>query len=599
MLGASGTGQMAVDLLVLLATAGMVAILLGRLRVATVAGYLVAGALIGPHALGLVGEGESIESIRVLATILLMFTIGMHLDVSGMQRGLVSILVVGAVTTFLVAVLGWPVVRLFGGSWSGALAISMALSMSSTAVVMRMLEQRKELQRVRGRLIFGVLLVQDLVVLVVLAMLPLLAIWGTGAVGAVEADDSSFRGPWRVIGQEALAIGGITLMILIGRYTLPRLLQEAARDSSGEVLLVVSAAIALGAAVFSAWLKFSPELGAFLAGFLLAGTPFRYQLAGQMIPMRDLFMAVFFTAVGLQLPIDIVLSDWWVIALGVGALVALKATVIMLVMWGAGISGPVAVYGALALAQGGEFSLVVLAQARAVGVISDEGFGYTVATIVVSLMVTPALFKLAELLSGPSARLRPPRWIRAPRLTPEPEDPPSDPGTELPPEPNGRSRAEVGRAIVAGFGPVGRAVHDMLERRGVAVTVIDLNPRTVRRQTDLGRRIVFGDASNSDVLESAGLSRADAVILTMPDEPATLQACRVIRALRPDVFVAARANVLSKALQAMQLGADHVVVEELAAAEAMASQVLQKIEDLTAGRGTGRKLYRPASPPSA
>ena len=590
------SGQIAVDLLVLLATAGLVATLGRRVRMASIAGYLIAGTLIGPSALGFVTESESTGAIRNLATILLMFTIGMHLDVRGLRGGLVSMALAATASTVLIGVVGAPVVRLFGVSTPAAIAVALAMSMSSTAVVLRVLDLRRELHSTRGRLVFGILVFQDMLTLGILAALPLLEVWARGGEAGVDGVMSS---PLQRLGAASLAIGGIAVLIVVGRWIVPRLLLEAARDPSNEVLLVVSAAIALGAAVFSAWLGFSPELGAFLAGFLLAGTPFRYQLAGQLTPIRDLFMAVFFTAVGLQLPLGTVAADWWLVLIGVAVTVAGKALITGGVVWAAGASAAVAAYAGVALAQGGEFSLVILTEAHATrGILSETAYAHSIAVVVVSLMITPMLLEGARWASERARAWPAAPWIRAAALAAEPPPPhplPEEPDSELTPAPAaprpppGPPR---GRAIVAGFGPVGRAVADALDRRGVSVTIIELNPRTVRKQTRLGRSIVFGDASNAEVLESAGIGRADAVILTMPDEESTLQACRVVRGLRPDVFVAARANVLSKALQAMQLGADHVVVEELAAAEAMAAQVMAKLEQRAAGEDTGPKLYQ-------
>jgi CPA2 family monovalent cation:H+ antiporter-2 len=158
------------------------------------------------------------------------------------------------------------------------------------------------------------------------------------------------------------------------------------------------------------------------------------------------------------------------------------------------------------------------------------------------------------------------------------------------PEPANANTAKARRAIVAGFGPVGRAVADRLERLGVRTTIVELNPRTVEKQFELGRSIVYGDAANREVLERAGIESADAVILTMPDEEAVLRSCRLIRLIHPGVFIAARVNMLSKGLQAMQLGADHTVVEELATAQAMADEVVLKLRQREGGE-EGPRLY--------
>lgn len=563
------------DLLVILATAGLVALALRRLHMAVVPGYLIAGAIIGPFALGLVGHTEasveSIASISNLAVVLLMFTIGLHLDIGDLRGRILSMSAVGVGSTLAATLLGWPVAMLFGLSGTSALVLAMAISISSTAVVLRLLQQRRELHRVRGRLCFGVLLVQDLVAITMLALVPALGAWASGDAVPVSDEDAALSGPGALLAHASLAIGGVAALIVAGKLILPRLLSEAAAgsaESGGEVLLVVSSAVALGAAAITTWIGLSPELGAFLAGFLLSATPVRFQIAGQLAPVRDLLMAVFFTTVGLKLPVEQVAHGWWIIVLGVLTLVAIKAAAIGIVTWAAGATGAVAVYVGLALAQGGEFSLVMLDQAEEAGAITETAGAYGIAIVVVSLVATPLLIDFGRNLAGRAA------WVPLARSA-DPAEPAASAESEAEPKP----APACGRAIIAGFGPVGRAVAVQLEEAGVPYTVVELNPRTVQKQADLGRSIVYGDAANAEVLESAGFMEAEAVILTMPDEEAMLRACRLIRELRPDVFIAARANVLSKGMQAIQFGANHVVVEEVAAAEAMGDQVITKLQE--------------------
>lgn len=575
---------MAIDLLAILSAAGLVALLARKINLATIPCYLIAGALIGPHALGVAGVGEGgASSISSLATVMLMFTIGLHLDIGSLRGGLVSIALVTVISSILCILVGWPVGVLFGLSSPAAIAVAMALTISSTAVVLRIMEQKRELHLVQGRTTLAVLVLQDMVALLLMATLPLLAVWGrSGDSSAAHSINmaSMFR-------DAGIAIGGIAALVIVGRMALPRLLKAAA--FSQEVLLVVSAAVALASAVATAALKFSPELGAFLAGFLLASTPFRYQLAGMLAPLRDLFLAIFFTAIGLDLSWHTMLSGWWIVLLGVGVTVGMKSVLTSVTAWAAGASGPVAVFLGLALAQGGEFSLVLLAQAKVAGILNDNQSALAITCVVLTLIITPNLMDMGRMLMPQARKVPPAWWIRKSML----RDATAHPQVEAEDgETDGAGGPALGSlAIVAGFGPVGRAVADNLEKRGVIVTVIELNPRTVEKQHALGRSIVYGDASNPEVLAKAGLHRAEAVVLTMPDEEAVLRACRVVRQNKPDVFIAARLNVLSKALQAMQQGADHTVVEELATAEAMAGQVILKLEKRAAGEDDGPKLY--------
>ncbi len=580
----SGDHGLAVDLLAILSAAGLVALLARKINLATIPCYLIAGALIGPHALGAAGTGEGgASSISSLATVMLMFTIGLHLDIGSLRGGLVSIALVTVISSLLCILIGWPLGMLFGMSAPAAIAVAMALTISSTAVVLRVMEQKRELHLVQGRTTLAILVLQDMVALLLMATLPLLALWGRGGQGTTGPSISTMS----MLKDAGIAIGGIAALVIVGRLALPRLLKAAA--FSQEVLLVVSAAVALASAVATAALKFSPELGAFLAGFLLASTPFRYQLAGMLAPLRDLFLAIFFTAIGLDLSWHTMLSGWWIVLLGVILTVGVKSVVTSTTAWAAGASGPVAVFLGLALAQGGEFSLVLLAQGKAAGILNDNQSALAITCVVLSLIVTPNLMDLGRKLMPHARKFPPAWWIRKSML----RDATAHPQVEAEPgESDGTAGPALGSlAIVAGFGPVGRAVADNLEKRGVIVTIIELNPRTVEKQHALGRSIVYGDASNPEVLEKAGLHRAEAVVLTMPDEEAVLRACRVVRQSKPDVFIAARLNVLSKALQAMQQGADHTVVEELATAEAMAGQVILKLEKRAAGEDDGPKLY--------
>ncbi len=577
---------LAVDLLAILSAAGLVALLARKVNLATIPCYLIAGSIIGPHALAAAGGGEGgAGSITSLATILLMFTIGLHLDIGGLRGGLVSIALVTVISSVLCILIGWPVGLLFGLSSPASIAVAMAIAISSTAVVLRVMEQKRELHLVQGRTTMAVLVLQDMVALLLMAAIPLLALWARA--DGPPAPDAVRPSIGRLAGDAGIALGGIAALVIVGRLALPRLLKAAA--FSQEVLLVVSAAVALASAVATAALNFSPELGAFLAGFLLASTPFRYQLAGMLAPLRDLFLAIFFTAIGLDLSWNTLIGGWWIVLLSVLATVGIKSVLTAGTAWAAGASGPVAVYLGLAMAQGGEFSLVLLAQAKVAGILTENQTALAIACVVLSLIITPNLMDLARKLMPAARKLPPAWWIQKSML----RDATAHPQVEAQPgESDGTAGPALGSlAIVAGFGPVGRAVADNLEKRGVIVTVIELNPRTVEKQHALGRSIVYGDASNPEVLEKAGLHRAEAVVLTMPDEEAVLRACRVVRQSKPDVFIAARLNVLSKALQAMQQGADHTVVEELATAEAMAGQVILKLEKRAAGEDDGPKLY--------
>ncbi|MCB9846658.1 MAG: cation:proton antiporter [Phycisphaeraceae bacterium] len=562
----SGTAGPALDLLVVLAGAGVVSLALGRLRLAAIPGYLIAGVLLN---LVYTPEERNIEQVSHLAVVLLMFGIGLHLDLSHLKRSALTIIGAGVVSTLLSAVLITLLSLGFGQAWPTAIAIGMALSMSSTAVVLRIFLERREMSSVRGRVALGVLITQDLLVVAALAAIPVLAsLAGAGSAGGQGPDLRSLASNGLV------AVGGIGLFIFAGSTLLPRLLEFAAKVSK-EVMLVLAAAVVLSSSMLTTWLKLSPELGAFLAGFLLAGTPFRFQLAGQIAPLRDLFMAVFFTAVGLKINLSDMAQVWWVVLLG-GTLVALlKAASIGVSCWLLGTSSAVAIATGFALSQAGEFSLVMQSLAASRGLLNEHANAAVIGVVVVSLILTPGLMALGRRAADRfGTRIAPPPWVHSGGLcdAPDSEGDEEDAGA-LPEE--GRFRV-----VVAGFGPAGRAVVDRLLAAKVHVTILELNADTVRTQRRLGRDAYYGDATNPEVLDSVGVAESNAFVITFPDDDATLRACRVARSMAPNICIAVRVSALSRALQAKQLGANHVTVEEVATADAMARDVIRDLRSL-------------------
>lgn len=587
-------GRFFIDLVVILATAAVIATIFKRMRLETIPGYLVAGAIVGPHALRLVSNVETVEQISHLAIILLMFTIGLMLETASLKRGMMSILAVGLISTLLVVLFSWPLVVLLGPSAPQGLVIAMAFSMSSTAVLLRILQQRRELRQPHGQLCLGISIVQDILSVVLMAALPLIVAWDTGAWIPTTGPGQSLH-PVVLWG---LRLTAMACIIILGRIGIPKLLHFVANSDdrsrgtgSAELVLVTSSALAVGAALVLGSLRFSPEMGAFLAGFMLSFTPFRHQLAGQLAPMKDLLMAIFFTSVGLRLDPAILAGNWPTILFGVSLLVIGKTAITAGTAWALGASGSVAVLGAAYLANAGEFSLVIVSSAADAGLFEPTSVATAIAIVVVSLVVSPLLIGPAHALAMKASSVRLAPWVRASVMrafpaTVKPAPTEAETGAEDPGasstgqavDPVAIDRHKDHHVIIAGYGPVGRSLADRLSRRGVPITVIELNPRTVQKQATLGRSIVYGDVTNAEVLESAGIREADALVIAIPDEMAVLRACQMARALVPGLFIAARASFLSQAIKARQMGADSVIVEEIVTAEAMAALVTELLE---------------------
>lgn len=562
---ASGTeisSALLTDLLVILAASALAALAMQRLRIAAIPAYLLTGACVGPSALGIVRSSENLEAVSYLAIILLMFGIGLQLDMSELRRGVARMIAIGVGACVLCTLAGWPAALAFGQSAPAALAISMALALSSTAVVLRILTARREMKRASGRLALTILIVQDLAVLAMFAALPAVAGWAAAATGAAEP-----RPVWSVVLRgELLRFGGMVLLVLAGNFLLPRLVRESLRNRSLEVMMIVSVAAALGAAALTQALGFSLEMGAFLAGFLLARTPFRHQLAGQIAPLRDLFIAVFFTTVGMKLNLSAIADAWWTVLAGTAVLLALKALLLGGLSWSFGATAGTAVFVGLALAQAGEFSLVLLDQSSRLGLLGEAPLAVCVAVVVVSLVVTPWLITLGRWWARRDGMRALAPWVNRPVFG-ETAEPAEDAAAD-----------GAGGVIVAGYGPMGRLVAQNLRQAGQRCTIIELNPDTVRAEQRGGKAIVFGDATNAEVLHSAGIERAAALLLTFPDAEAGARACALARRLNPDVYIVARADIVRHVRTLMRAGADYVTADEVAVAEPMIAQVLKQLQ---------------------
>jgi CPA2 family monovalent cation:H+ antiporter-2 len=344
--------------------------------------------------------------------------------------------------------------------------------------------------------------------------------------------------------------------VVVSKTVLPRLLRESLRGRRLEVMMLVGLATALAAALVAQTIGFSLEMGAFLAGFVLSGTPFRHQLSGQIRPLRDIFSAFFFTTVGMNLDPGSLVQAWWVVLLAVAALVVIKSAIIGGVCWSNGALAANALVVGLALAQAGEFSLILIGEAADLGILDTQLQANAIAVVVISLILTPALAGLGRRLGRAVSGMGPAPWVKTSLFGSGPE------ADTIPDE-------GFTHVIVGGYGPVGRRVVEELERAGISHTVIELNPDTVIEQLRQRRSMVFGDVANLRVLETAGIGHASALILTVPDEEAVLRSCAAARRRSPSLYIAARTGLLSQSRATTDIGADHVVVDELATAEAM------------------------------
>lgn len=589
------------NLLVIAAAAAVVAVIAARFKLQLIPAYLMTGAVIGPFALGLADDKGEIVSIGELAIVFLLFGIGLHLDLGALRVGLAKMVTASVASIFIAFGLILPFALLIADHWTGAAVIALAGALSSTAIVLRVYQDRRELSRMHGRMALAVLVIQDIAVIPFLILVPLLGSWmpsvetvsddlATSEIGTQIATESS---PLAQFGGAAAVVIAI---VLAGRFVMPIVLNIGARSGGAarEILVIMALAFAMAAAVSTQLVGISPALGAFLGGFLLASTVFRHQLSGQISTLRDVALSVFFVTVGMTLDMGIVLSEILVIVSGLGLLWLIKGVAIAGACYGVGLSARLSLRSALALAGAGEFGLVIVSLAAGqYGLLTTELVSIVTAIAVLSMLITPFLIGLGPKIPrhfpvpmvAPwvrSATLLAPeerqtlRALRAEHQSKESSDA-DNPSSE--PTPEGASNADdtVNRhVIIAGYGVVGRAVADRLTSAGATVAVIEMNVETVRRQAARGRHFTYGDAADPQVLEHAGIADADAFILTIPDEQAALAAAQTARMLNSSVYIIVRTSYVSKAVGALEAGANDTVIEELVTASAMEKLMLHR-----------------------
>ncbi|WP_022719667.1 cation:proton antiporter [Rhodopseudomonas sp. B29] len=557
------------EMLVFLGTAGVVIPLMTRFRISPVLGFLIAGLVLGPNALGRVDEGlpwlryvtitsqETVDRLAELGVAFLLFTIGLELSFDRLwtMRRLVfglGMLQVGLTTAAIAGI-----ALSFGNTIEASLVIGACLALSSTAIVLQLLAEQKRLASVVGRSIFAVLLAQDLAVVPILFLIVVFGSAGSGASsgGEVAAVTSATGSVWvGLLVALAQAAAAIVLIVAFGRLVLRRLFRLVAQTHNRELFMAAILFVVVGTSLLTHVAGLSMALGAFLAGLVLAETEFRRQVEVDIEPFKGMLLGLFFISVGMRIDLAEVARHPAMVLYSVIGMVALKALVIAGLTRLFGLSWPVVTETSLLLAGGGEFAFLVLGLASSSGLITHEVEQFMLLVASGTMLLTPYLARLSR-KAGKRVR----------KVTAEALGH-TDPGP-----------AEPSRIIVVGYGRVGRILGDILNKQGKAFIAIDVDPEAVARSRKAGHNVVYGDATQRAFLRLCGLAETPALVVTMHDAVAAENVVAAARAERPDLPVIVRARDAAHAVRLFKLGASDVVREVLEASFEIASTVLQTL----------------------
>jgi len=513
-----------------------------RLGLPAIVGYLLGGVLVGPSTPGFVADAGTAQQYAELGVIFMMFGVGLHFSLRDLS-GVKHVAVPGALLQMTLATgLAWLVARhALGWSNGAALVTGLAVSIASTVVLLRGLADRGLLNTSGGTTAVGWLILEDLATLAILVLLP-------AVVGDPDdVTDSGFE-VGVVLWALAKAVIFIALVLVVGVRLLPWLLTRIAHTRSRELFLLAVVSLAAGTA-YGAYELFgvSFALGAFLAGVVLGGTAIHHQVEAEVLPFRDIFAVLFFVSVGMQVDFDVIVEQLGAVVLLALVVVVGKTLLTLLLAFVMPRSGRELVVVAAGLSQIGEFSFIVGQAGMALDLLDPDQYAVILAAAVLSIVVNPLMFALVPTFDRV--------LLRAPYIGP-------------------RLRAAVPRAdpdahdlhdhvVVVGYGRVGHQTVHVLRELDCDLLVVDLASANVERAEADGLPVLFGDASNSDVLRHAGLQRARALVVTLPNQTAAELVVATAHELAPVLPIIARAGTLTGVRRLQELGARHVINPEL------------------------------------
>ena len=524
-----------VAIVFLLAAALVGGMIAHRLRQPIILGYLVIGVAVGPHAFGLIGDLELVEAAATIGVALLMFTLGLEISIAqlrdvgriGIWGGVTQIaatLTLGLIAGYFLFRWPLPQAGLFG----------LIISLSSTAVCLKILMERGELDSVHGRIMIAILILQDIGIVVMMVAIPLMG-------GMIENIPLALA---MAVGKALLFVGAA---IISGRWVLPWLMGRVGGVRARELFLLTVLVLSLGAAVSTQVLGLSIVFGAFLVGLVLRQTRFVHQALAEITPLRDIFATLFFVSLGMLLDPFFLIDNWQSVALLVVVIIVLKLVVVFSIVRLFGHSSRIAILTGAGLFQIGEFSFILAQGGVNTGIVSDQFYSLILASAIITMLLTPFSISLTFRLYPKLASLAGGKWITTKEV--------SSPSISVPTD-------GPDRVVIAGYGRVGGNIAQGLQDAGIPYIIIDLDPERVSEAKSSGRPRIYGDATNINVLSKADLGRAQALVVTYPDSMAVVTTVKTALSINPELKVLVRVHRAKEAKELKELGVTELISPE-------------------------------------
>ncbi|MDX1717089.1 MAG: monovalent cation:proton antiporter-2 (CPA2) family protein [Anderseniella sp.] len=526
-----------VQIAVLLAAAGLVAPLAKHFRIGAVLGYLFAGMVIGPFGLRIFSDADRMLHVAEFGVVLLLFLIGLELKPQRLLAMRKAVIGAGGTQVLVTAVALFAIVMAAGYDWRLALFVGLALSLSSTAMVLQVLKEKGELEHRHGRLGFAVLLFQDI------AAIPMIAFVGLLAVNSDATETMTWWGAIK-------ALGALCAVVLAGRYIVGWVFHLIAKTGVSEAMTAFALLLIVVIEIIFKGAGLSPALGAFIAGALLAESVYRHEIEADIKPFETLLLGLFFVAVGMSLNLNLLVSNPGAVMLAAAALIVLKGIILFFIARRFGLDNTASRRFAVALAQGGEFAFVLTTGALAASAIQYSQAVFINIVVTVTMVATPLLMLAESWLTS--------RMKKAPASQLAPDDMPD----------------HGGHVVIAGLGRFGQIIARVLAARGIPFTALDGDPTQIEIVRRYGGKVYFGDASRPDILEAAQIDKARAFVVCVSDVEVSLRIVELVRSKCPDLPIYARARDRRHVHWLMDVGVEHIMRETFLSALEMSRRVL-------------------------
>lgn len=531
-----------ISIISLMAIAVLLVWFFKRISLPPILAYLVAGVLTGPELLELFTNPDDMHLAAEVGIVFLLFSLGLEFSLARMVAMRRLVFGVGTaqmcLTTGLIALIG----LLLGQSITAAVIVGASIALSSTAIVIKTIDEQGKLNTQRSQLAVSILLFQDLAVVPLLIIIPLLNATSDTSIGSA------------ILIALVKGVVVIVALLAIGKWLLPRIFNEIAKTKTDELFVLSTILIALLAAGATYAFGLSMALGAFLAGMMLSESQYRHQLESDIRPFRDILMGIFFVSVGMKLELNVLMSQLHIILLGIIVLVVIKAAVVRLSAWLTQEKAQDGWAAGFKLAQMGEFSFVIIALALENQLISKELSSILMCMGLFSMAITPWLIDKSDYFSRTITGNKH-RNLALSANTP-------------------KSEVQNNHVIILGFGRVGQSVARMLKLEALAFQAIDIDPIRVQESRNAGEQVLFGDGSQKDILNTANIEQATSVIITFDEHAKALRVINTVKAINPKLAILVRTRKDHNLQELFDAGASHVVPEMQEGSLMLISQVL-------------------------